>query len=112
MIAAAILVWFLSCMLYLIQALVRESETYARMKRWLRARRDMSHEAVKAENFLAVERMKQRFELWRQVRRDLRHATPARKLEIEEFLAALEDVLHERGGRRSTIEHSRNAARH
>ena len=40
---------------------------------------------------------KQRFALWRQVRRDLRHATPDRRLEIEAFLSVLEAVLQERG---------------
>jgi hypothetical protein len=32
MITAAVLVWFLGCMAYLVQALVRESAAYARMK--------------------------------------------------------------------------------
>jgi hypothetical protein len=94
---AAVLVWFLACMTYLVQALFRESETWARLKRWRRTRRDMRHEAVKAENFLAVERMQQRFDLWRQVRADLKQATPEQKLEIEAFLAVLEGVMQERG---------------
>jgi hypothetical protein len=68
---AAVLAWFLTCMAYLVQALVRESAAYARMK--------------------------QRFALWRQVRSDLRHATPERQLEIEAVLSVLEDVLHDRG---------------
>jgi heme oxygenase len=41
--------------------------------------------------------MQQRFDLWRQVRADLKQATPEQKLEIEAFLAVLEDVLQERG---------------
>ena len=68
---AAVLAWFFFCMAYLVQALVRESAAYARMK--------------------------QRFELWSHVRHDLRHATHDRRLEIEDFLAVIEDVLKERG---------------
>jgi hypothetical protein len=68
---AAVLAWFLACMAYLCQALFRESELWARMK--------------------------QRWQLWRQVRRDLNHATGARRLEIEAFLSVLEDALQDRG---------------
>jgi hypothetical protein len=69
----AVLAWFFFCLFYLVQALVRESAAWARLK--------------------------QRFTLWRQARQDLRFATPERKLEIEVFLGVLEAVLEDRGFR-------------
>jgi hypothetical protein len=67
----AVFAWCAFCAAYLGQAIFRESELWASMK--------------------------QRFDLWRQIRRDLRYATPDRKFEIEAFLAVLEAVLQERG---------------
>jgi hypothetical protein len=49
MMAAAVIVWFLSCMAYLVQALFRESETYARLKQWRRSRLDLRREELKTE---------------------------------------------------------------
>jgi hypothetical protein len=48
---AAVLVWFAFCGIYLGQALFRESDVWAHIK--------------------------QCFALWRQIRHDLRHSTPA-----------------------------------
>jgi hypothetical protein len=67
----AVLAWCAFCAAYLAQAIFRESELWARLK--------------------------QSFDLWRQVHRDLRHATPGRKFEIEIFLTVLEAVLQDRG---------------
>ena len=39
--------------------------------------------------------MKQRLQLWRQIRHDIRFATPERQLEVEAFLSVLEDILQE-----------------
>jgi hypothetical protein len=67
----AVLAWVTFCGFYLGQAIFRETALWARMK--------------------------QRFALWRQVHRDLRHATLGRKIEIEIFLTVLEAVLRGRG---------------
>jgi hypothetical protein len=67
----AVLAWCVFCGIYLGQAIFRETALWARMK--------------------------QRFALWRQVHRDLRHATPGRKYEMEIFLTVLEAVLQDRG---------------